>query len=255
MLAALLKTAPDLLDPQLRPILLAVVAWSVGLLALAAALAFVLLGWAAAGLAFLPAWLSDGLALAPAAFAAAALAWLALALDVAGVPWLQEWFAVAAPVWLACAAVAQAVASFHLDAAIAGVERRHYPQLAPPRPRAAHAMTREAAAALRFPGLLLALNAALLPFYLVGLVLPPLAIAAFCAANGWLFGREYADAVLLRRLPPGKAAAWRRARRGRLWLAGAAIAFAMTLPVLNLLGPIAAAIFMTHVCHGSARQG
>lgn len=232
VLDALIRTPRDLADPQLRPVLLAVAGWSAGLFALAAVALFAGFAapgaWAAARLAWAPAWLADALAFALAAAVFAALAWLAFA------------------------AVAQTVASFHLDAVVACVERRHYPQLGPGR---GGGPLREAMAALRFFVLLLALNAAALPFYLVGLALPPVAVAAFYLVNGYLFGREYADAVIGRRLPPAEAAAWRRARRGRLWLAGAAIAFAMTLPVLNLLGPVAAAVFMTHVCHGSQRQG
>jgi len=69
--------------------------------------------------------------------------------------------------------------------------------------------------------------------------------------NGYLFGREYAEIVILRRMEADEAAAWRKANKTKLLFAGAAIAFGMTIPLLNFMGPVIAAAFMTHIYHGT----
>jgi CysZ protein len=101
-------------------------------------------------------------------------------------------------------------------------------------------------AMLRFTAVLVALNILVLPLYLV----PGLNLVVFYVLNGCLFGREYAEAVALRRMPPPEVRAWRRAHGGTLWLAGVAITLVMMIPVVNAVAPVVAAVFMTHVFHG-----
>ena len=228
MIAALVKAFANLGDEALRRTLIAVALWTLGLYAVP--LAALLVGldavdpgeWAAR-----VGWLPGGLA------------------DV--VAYVLGFLVFAALFWFTFAIVAQSVASFHLDRAVRRVEAIDYPGL-PEAPGATFGA--EIVAAARFAIALLAVNALALPFYVVGLFVPFASVGVFYLANGYLFGREYAEIVLLRRLSPAEAAAWRRENRGRLWVAGAIIALGMTIPVLNLLVPIVAAAFMTHLCHG-----
>ena len=57
---------------------------------------------------------------------------------------------------------------------------------------------------------------------------------------------EYFEAAALRRLEPEHARALRRRHRFRVWLAGVAIAWLMTLPLANLAAPAIGTAFMLH---------
>ena len=100
---------------------------------------------------------------------------------------------------------------------------------------------------LRFTGLLLLLNLLVLPLYLL---LPGLNFPISWTLNGYLAGREYFDLVAMRRLGKEDRDALRRAHGGRIFRSGFAIALLMTVPVLNLVMPVVAAAYMTHVFHG-----
>ena len=96
---------------------------------------------------------------------------------------------------------------------------------------------------LFFVGAALGLNLLLLP---VWLILPPVGLVLFWLLNGWLCGREYFEAAALRRLDPEAVRALRRRYRMRLWFAGVAIAWMMTLPLANLAAPALGTAFMLH---------
>ena len=98
--------------------------------------------------------------------------------------------------------------------------------------------------------LVVLVNAVALAVYLT---LPPLAPFVFWLVNGFLLGREYFGLVATRRL--GRAGAMRLARenRGRIWLAGTAMAVPLSVPVLNLLVPIVGVAVFTHQFHRLAR--
>jgi CysZ protein len=94
---------------------------------------------------------------------------------------------------------------------------------------------------------LIVLNLALLPIYLVALLVFGSGAVLFYALNGWLTARVYYEQVALRRLKPAEAKAWRRANVGALWLTGIVIVFLGTVPVLNLLVPVLGVAAMVHV--------
>lgn len=225
MIGALVRAIADLRDARIRAVLAAVALWTVALFVAVLALLLVGVGsldpgaWAAG---LLPGWLA---------------AVIAGALAVAGFLLL---------LWFAFVIVAQNVAAFFLDRVVARVEEIDYPEL-PPAPSLGTAVG--IAASIRFTALLVAVNLAAAPFYLFGLLVPVASVALFYLVNGWLVGREYADIVILRRLPPAQAAAWRKSHRRPLFVAGVAIAFAMTVPVVNLLAPVVGAAFATHLFH------
>jgi uncharacterized protein involved in cysteine biosynthesis len=125
----------------------------------------------------------------------------------------------------------------------------HYPALPPP----SQSFRQAIAAGFNLTAMVIGVNLLALPFYIALSFLPPLNIVLFYLVNGYLFGREYFETVVYRR-EVGQAAATRwRAARWRWIVAGAAIAFVMTLPVLNFVGPIVGVAFFAHLVHGPDR--
>ncbi|HEX2114471.1 MAG TPA: EI24 domain-containing protein [Alphaproteobacteria bacterium] len=142
--------------------------------------------------------------------------------------------------------VVAALLSLFAERIIAAVELRHYPTLPPAR---AQPIGEQVATALRFLGMVVALNLLALPLYLV----PVVNALIFYALNGYLLGREYFEMVAPRRLDSGpRRELWRRRRLG-FFLAGVAFAFFSTLPLVNLLAPALAAAAMTHLVESYRR--
>ncbi len=134
--------------------------------------------------------------------------------------------------------VATMVAGIFQDRIAAAVERRHYPALpaAPKMP-----ITPVVLAGVRLVVWSTLINLVTLPLILAtGFVL-------YFAVNGLLLGREYFEAVALRRMSPAAAARARRRNRGRIWLAGVAIAVVFWVPLLNLAGPVYGTALMVHI--------
>jgi CysZ protein len=143
--------------------------------------------------------------------------------------------------WLLFPAVATLVLGFFLDGALAAVEARRYPGLRPANRQSFYDGLR---GGLRLALLGIALNLLALPAYLL---LPGLNLVIFYVLNGWLLGREYFELVALRRLDAGEVRRLWRGHRLRLVAGGAAIAFLLTLPLVNLAAPLIAALFMLHL--------
>jgi CysZ protein len=143
--------------------------------------------------------------------------------------------------WLLFPAIATLVLGFFLDDAIALVEARRYPDLKPPNRQT---LVAALGGGLRLAVLGIALNLLALPLYLL---LPGINLVLFYLLNGWLLGREYFELVALRRLDARQTRLLWRAQRARLVAAGAAIAFLLTLPLVNLAAPLVAALFMLHL--------
>jgi uncharacterized protein involved in cysteine biosynthesis len=169
--------------------------------------------------------------------AAAGWGWLDTTIDVLG------GLAVLILSWILFPAVVIAVSGLLVDGVVAAVERRHYPSLPPPRPQG---ILEQAWLALRFFLVVVALNLVALPVYVF---LPALNLVVFYVLNGYLLGREYFEAVALRRVEPARAVILRRTFGIRLLVAGMAVAFLSTVPVLNLLVPVVGTAFMVHVFH------
>jgi CysZ protein len=146
--------------------------------------------------------------------------------------------------WLLYPMVVTIVLGFFLDGALAAAEAKDYPDLPPPRPQGLAAML---ASGLRLAVFSIALNLLALPLYLL---LPGLNLAIFYTINGWLLGREYFELVAQRRMAPREIRqAWRE-NRPHLILAGAIIAGLLTVPVVNLAAPLIGALFMLHLVEG-----
>lgn len=218
VISALFKAFGQFGDPRIRRVV-----WlSVGL-ALAILIALAVALWLAVGwLAGLEGWL-DVLAELAAGAGAVLLAWL-----------------------LFPAAVGLTVGLFLEDVAEA-VEARHYPGL----PAVRAQSVREAiVTGMKFAGVAIALNLLALPLYLALMFAPPFNLILFYVLNGYLLGREYFEAVALRRLDERRTRHLRRAGAGKVFGAGVLIAFLMTVPFVNLVAPVVATAFMLHVFQG-----
>jgi uncharacterized protein involved in cysteine biosynthesis len=202
-------------------------------------------------------WLSAGLALAVLVGLAVAIwiavdqfsgietGWLATVVDFA------TGFGVVILAWLLFPAAIGLTVGLFLEDVADAVEARHYPGL----PAVRAQSVREAiGAGLKFAAVALALNLIALPFYLLLIWVPFLSPILFYSLNGYLLGREYFEAVALRRLDDRQARLLRRARGGQVFLAGVIIAFLLTVPFVNLVAPVIATGFMLHLFEGMRRQ-
>ena len=79
--------------------------------------------------------------------------------------------------------------------------------------------------------------------------LGPLASLLYFAGNGWLLGREFFQMAARRHLHAPQADALRRSLSTRVTLLGVLIAIMLTVPVLNIVGPLLAAVAFTHLFH------
>jgi CysZ protein len=173
-------------------------------------------------------------------------------LHLIGIPWLDTTIEIAGGLaalvlaWALFPAMTMLILRFFLDRVVAAVERRHYPGLPAAR---SIGMGEAVASALRILGLALVVNLVLLPVYF----LPPINLFIYYGLNGYVVGREYFELVALRRLDGAAARAMWGRHRGRLVLAGVVIVFLLSVPLFNLVAPVAAAAFMLHVFEGTRR--
>jgi CysZ protein len=188
----------------------------------------------------------------------AVLLWYVAGWLVSGLAQWIDWLAHAGTilltlvlVWFLFPVAVTAIVGLFLEQVAEAVEARHYPNREAPLRQSFTAMLRSS---LRFAAVAIVLNLALVPLYLLLLIVPPLYLVVFYALNGYLLGREYFELVACRRLEERAADAMRRAHRGRLTLAGVVIAFMLTIPVFNLFAPIAATAFALHLFEAMRRQ-
>ncbi|MBS7540427.1 sulfate transporter family protein [Ancylobacter lacus] len=96
---------------------------------------------------------------------------------------------------------------------------------------------------LRFFGVMIAVNLVALLLLLV----PGVNLVVFYIANGYLLGREYFQLAAMRHWSEAEASELRRRHGGRIFIAGLVIAVVVSVPVLNLITPVFATIFMVRL--------
>jgi CysZ protein len=149
--------------------------------------------------------------------------------------------------WLAFRAVGIAVIGVFADEVVGAVEAQHYP--------AALASAREVGFAgstmmgLRSAVRVVAVNAALLPVYIVLLATGVGTAAAFFIVNGWLLGRDLGDMVAARHRPVSTMRDWRKATRWSRFALGLVATGLFVVPLVNILAPIIGAAMATHLYH------
>jgi len=236
MVSALMKSFAQAGDPAFRAVFLRSLWLSLGAFAALWAFAWFALAWLGGDLA---AWIAES---DPESAWVRVFEWAYGAAAVAGV--------LVASLFLFPAVMAGVMAIL-LDEIAAAVERKHYPGLGPAR---AQPIGEAILAGLGFAAAALLLNLLALPLYLVLLFVPPFNLFVFYLLNGYLLGREYFELVAVRRHTMATVRQLRRAFRGRVLLAGAVIAFLLTLPLINLAMPIVATAFMLHVFEDLRRR-
>lgn len=148
-------------------------------------------------------------------------------------------------------AVIGLVLSVYLDPICNAVERKHYPELPPARDQPVMEITGDA---LRMTLVIVLINFAVLPLYLILLFFPPFNLLVFYSVNGYLLGREFFEIAAVRRMSSQEANRLRRRQQGRIFLTGVVIAILLTLPVINIVMPIVAIAFMLHVVEKIRRR-
>jgi CysZ protein len=218
MIAVFTRAFLQLRDPiLLRVILMCVLTTIIVYVAL-----FLGLGWALRNTTFFALPWMDTLADLGAGVAAGVLAWLLFPGVVTGIMGLM------------------------LDDVVAAVESRHYSHIGPPRPVP---LTETLKSSAKLVGLTVGLNLLLLPLYIVLIFVPPMNLVLFYLVNGRLLGREYFEAVALRRGDETTTAALRGQFRWSVLGAGAITTFLLTIPVINLVAPVIGAAAMVHLFH------
>jgi uncharacterized protein involved in cysteine biosynthesis len=145
--------------------------------------------------------------------------------------------------WLMFPALLAIVISCFFDAIIDEVERRNYPDLPPRRRQSTGEIVLYI---LKFTALILGINLIALPFYLL---LPGINLLIAWLANGYVFGREYYEAVAMRRLAPSDMHALRYQVGGGSYRAGIIVAMLKSVPLLNFAIPVVACAYFTHLFH------
>lgn len=164
-----------------------------------------------------------------------------------GVVGILSALVIAAGMAFLIAPVSAIIAGLFLDDAADGVEKASYPNDAPGQ---ALPLGQSILSSLRFFLVVIAANLVALVFLLV----PGVNIVIFFLVNGYLLGREYFEFAAARYVGPERARAWRGRNQGRVWLAGLAIGLFLMVPLLNILTPLFAAIFMVHYVKAMMRQ-
>jgi len=96
---------------------------------------------------------------------------------------------------------------------------------------------------IKFFGLMLAVNLVALLLLLV----PGVNLVVFYVANGYLLGREYFQLAAMRYRSEDEAALVRRHHSVAIFFAGLIIAVVVSIPILNLITPVFATIFMVRL--------
>ncbi|QFR34574.1 sulfate transporter family protein [Ancylobacter sp. TS-1] len=136
--------------------------------------------------------------------------------------------------------VTSLVAGLFVDDVAAQVERTAFPQDPEGQPLP---IGRSLALTLRFFGVTLAVNLVALLLLLV----PGVNLVVFYVANAYLLGREYFQLAALRYRGEDEAALMRRHHSGTVFVAGLIVAAVVSVPILNLVTPIFATIFMVRL--------
>ena len=148
-------------------------------------------------------------------------------------------------------AVVATVSSLFVDRIAQAVEDKHYPDLGPARQQPLAEIVWQS---VKFLLVLIGLNLLALPVYVLLSVFFGLGIVVYYALNGYLLAREYHEMVAARRLDPAGVEAAFKANRTSLWLTGAATTFLLTIPIVNMFGPIIATAVMVHQFHALRRR-
>jgi len=136
--------------------------------------------------------------------------------------------------------VVSVVATLWFERAARVVEARYYPGLPPPRTLT---LAEQVIPPLRLALFGIVLNLiALTVFWVI-----PVYVFVFYGLNGYLVGREYFELVALRHYDEETTLSFRARHAGEIFGAGLIITLFLSIPLVNLLGPLFATAFMVHL--------
>lgn len=133
--------------------------------------------------------------------------------------------------------VTSLIAGLFLDDVAEQVERRDFPREPV---GSALPVARSLVLTLKFFGVMLAVNFVALLLLLI----PGVNLVVFYVANGYLLGREYFQLAAMRYRSEEEAALVRRHHSLGIFIGGLIIALVVSVPILNLITPVFATIFM-----------
>lgn len=187
------------------------------------------------------------------AFSIAVLAviWIALQGVVAGYvelpyPWLDTVVSILTGIGaifvlgFLVAPVTALFAGLFQDDVAAIVEQTNYAHQQPGR---AMPLGASLAATVKFTGVVILGNIVALVLLLV----PGVNLIAFLVVNAYLLGREFFEFAAMRFMSPAEARALRKANSVAVFLGGLLIAGLLAVPLINLVTPVFATIFMMHL--------
>jgi CysZ protein len=190
-------------------------------------------------------WKSSGLALLLFLVLFAAIQLGLSFLDFPQHSWAEPVIAIVAGAGLILAFVFLAVpvtaifAGLYLDRIAELVERMHYPKDPVGQPPPA---TLSVLFGLRFALIALLVNLMALPLLFLGI-----GALVMVLANAYLLSREYFEMTSLRHMPPKEAARLRQQHARTIYLAGLLPALLALIPFANLLVPMFATSYFTHI--------
>ncbi|WP_018182341.1 sulfate transporter family protein [Kaistia granuli] len=175
------------------------------------------------------------------------LQWLVVTFaDWPSQPWIQTSVAIVTGFGLVIglgfliAPVSALLAGLFSDDIAQVVEQTHYPQDPPGR---GLSFIDSIVSTLGFTATVILVNLVCLILLLV----PGVNLVAFFIGNGYLLGREFFEAAASRFRPVEAARQLRRENAVTVFLGGFVIALFLAIPILNLLTPLFATAFMTHL--------
>ncbi len=133
-----------------------------------------------------------------------------------------------------------AVIGILLDDIADAVEAKHYPGDTPARDIPLWSSVWDA---LKFFAIIIGCNILALPLYLI----PGVNLVVYYVLNGYLLSREFFQQVAIRHHEMPTVNKLRKIGGTEIFLTGIAVAFCMTIPILNLIVPIIATATMVHL--------
>jgi len=141
-----------------------------------------------------------------------------------------------------------AVIGIFLDDIADAVEAKHYPNDPVSRNVPLWSSIWDA---LKFFAVIILCNILALPLYLI----PGVNLIVYYVLNGYLLSREFFQQVAIRHHDMKEVTRIRKIKSMEIFLTGIAVAFCMTIPVVNLIIPIIATAAMVHLYKARAKVG
>ena len=142
--------------------------------------------------------------------------------------------------WFLFPVIMSVIIGFFLENIVGSVETQFYPSQQEPE-KVVNKLSMYAN--LKFLGLILVLNIAILPTIFIF----PFYIGLYYAINGFAFGFEVFNMVASRKIPTHELQLLRKLKRGSIVLIGLIIAMMQTVPVINIFAPMIGVVAMVHL--------